>query len=151
MSKFTKQITKTYEFEGDNVVVKMKRLKRKDAIKLAPFMTEPDEDGKVKMKFEESLNFMEESCKVLMKYVTSFTGLTDNEDKDLVEGEPVYMTAKEVLGEDGSTYFMNLISLMISDLMQASFAGGDKEKKSLDVQQEDISKESVTIEHTSEE
>lgn len=143
MSKFTKQIVRTYPFEGDTVAVKMDRLKRKDAIKLAPFMTEPDENGKVSMKFEASINFMDKACGILSKYVTEFSGLT-NDDGGQIPKE-------DVLGEDGATYFMTLISLMISDLMQASFAGSDKEKKSLDVQQEDTSQASVTIEHGSEE
>jgi len=134
MSKFTKQIKKTYKFEGDTVVVVMKRLHRKDAITLAPFMSQPDKDGQITMAFEDSLKFADKSCEVLLTHVVSLTGLTDDETE---KGE---MTKEDLFGEEGATYFMSLISEMMSDLMAASFAGATEEKK-LEVPQEDTLKE----------
>ncbi len=124
MSKFTKQIKRSYSFQDDTVLVSMKRLKRKDAIKLAPFMSEPDEDGKVKMSFESSLNFADKACEVLSKYTTSFEGLKEE------DGTPLEVV--DIFGEDGSTYFMELISEMMADLMEASFVGGEDTEKKLD-------------------
>jgi len=120
MSKFTKQIKKTYKFEGDTVVVVMKRLHRKD--------------GQITMAFEDSLKFADKSCEVLLTHVVSLTGLTDDETE---KGE---MTKEDLFGEEGATYFMSLISEMMSDLMAASFAGATEEKK-LEVPQEDTLKE----------
>lgn len=133
MSKFTKQINKTYEFDGDKVTITMKRLKRKDAIKLAPYMVEPDKDGKVSMKFEDSLLFVDKACEVLSTHVTTMTGLFDSDSE--------VITKEEVFGDGTETYFMSLISEVIGDLMEASFTGFD-EKKSGKPQQ-DTSTESV--------
>ena len=135
MSKFTKQVKKEYTFEDDIVKVSMSRLKRKDAIKLAPFMTEPDESGNVMMKFEDSLIFADKACEILSKYVTSFEGLKED------DGTP--LTVEDIFGEDGSTYFMELVSSMMSDLMEASFAGGSEKK--LDAQPADTSEECTSI------
>ena len=136
MSKFTKQIKRVYIFEDDTVSVSMKRLKRKDAIKLAPFMSEPDKDGKVTMAFEDSLKFADKACEVLLKYTTNFEGLKEE------DGTPLKIA--DIFGEEGSTYFMGLISEMMADLMEASFVGGEEDEKKSDVQQEDTLKECST-------
>jgi len=141
MSKFTKQIKRVYQFEDDTVSVSMKRLKRKDAIKLAPFMSEPDENGQVSMAFEDSLKFADKACEVLLKYTTVFEGLKEE------DGTPIPL--EDVFGEEGETYFMELTSNMMSDLMEASFVG-EKEKK-LDKPLEDISSGCDTTVHQSEE
>lgn len=122
MSKFTKSITRTYQFDGDTVVVTMARLKRKDALRLAPHISDPDEDGNVKMSFGDSMEFVEVSSDVLLGYVSSFSGLVDD------QGTPI--TIEDVCGEDSEVYFMGLISDMMGDLMKASFIGEDKAKKS---------------------
>ena len=132
MSKFTKQIKRTYTFEDDTVQVSMKRLKRKHAIKLAPFMAEPDENGLVKMTFADSMEFADKACEVLSDYVTSFEGLKEE------DGTPIELS--DVFGEDGATYFMDLVSNMMSDLMEASFIGGKEKEKKLDEPQEGTSK-----------
>jgi len=122
MSKFTKQIKRTYQFDGDEVYVVMDRLKRKDALKIAPLMNEPDENGKVKMSFEDSMKFTDVASGILKKYITVFTGLKDEDGVALV--------IEDIFGEDGAVYFMELISEIIGDLMEASFATEDNEKKS---------------------
>lgn len=132
MSKFTKQIKKTYEFEGDTIQVSMKRLKRKDAIKLAPFISSGDEDGKVSMSFEDSLVFADKSSSILNKYVTDFTGLKEE------DGTPLEVS--DIFGDDGEVYFIGLISEMMADLMEASFVGDSEKEKKLDVPQADTLK-----------
>ncbi len=122
MSKFTKSITRTYQFEGDTVVVVMDRLKRKHALKLIPYMSEPDEDGKVIMKLDESMDFMDVASDILAKHVTSITGLLDG------NGEIVPINA--VIGEDGTSYFIELSTEIMADLMEASFMKQKDEKKS---------------------
>jgi len=122
MSKFTKQFRTTYNFEGDVVNVTMTRLKRKDAIKLAPFMTEPDEDGKVTMALEDSMKFADAANVILVNCITEFEGLKDAGGNAL--------SKEDVFGAESEAYFMSLTSEIISDLMDASFVGADDEKKS---------------------
>ena len=132
MSKFTKQFKKEYNFEGDVVCVTMTRLKRKDAIKLAPYMSEPDEDGKVSMALEDSMKFADAANEIILKNIVEFSGLYD--------GANLQLNKEDVFGEDSEVYFMPLTSDIITDLMEESFVGGGDEKK-LEKQQADISTE----------
>ena len=121
MSKFTKQFKKEYNFEGDVISVTMTRLKRKDAIKLAPYMNEPDEDGKVSMALEDSMKFADAANEIILKNIVEFSGLYD--------GANVQLNKEDVFGEDSEVYFMPLTSDIITDLMEESFVGGGDEKK----------------------
>lgn len=121
MSKFTKHFKRSFPFDGDTVEVTMTRLKRKDAIKLAPFMTEPDENGKVTMALEDSMKFADVASAVIMKNIITFTGLNDEDG--------IGLNVDDVFGEEAEAYFMPLVSEIISDLMDASFVGTEDEKK----------------------
>ena len=120
MSNYTSTYTATYEFDGDTVQVKSKRLKRKDALKLAPYMN-VDDDGNVAMNLEKSIEFIDKSADVLKKNVVEFTGLVD------ADGEPIALG--DILSDDGDTYFMPLVSDIIGGLIEHSFLKGDTEKK----------------------
>jgi len=140
MSKFTKQIKRTYQFDGDEIQITMDRLKRKDALKIAPLMTEPDENGKVAMSFEDSMKFADVASSILKKYITVFEGLKDGDGNALSVGD--------IFGEEGAVYFMELVSEIISDLMEASFTNKETEKKS-ESTQENSSSESPIAEKSS--
>ena len=47
MGNFTKTIENIFHFDGDDILVRMYRLKRKDALKLMPFISRDDETGEV--------------------------------------------------------------------------------------------------------
>lgn len=145
MSKFTKQIKRTYQFEGDEITIIMGRLKRKDAIKLAPYMTEPDKDGIVKMRFEDSMMFADVSCDILKKYISSMSGMVD------ADGHT--QSIDDIFGEEGGTYYMNLVAEVMGDLLDASFSSSDVEKKSVKQSDDTLegSAEVVTLPSTSEE
>lgn len=131
MSYFTKKIAKTYTFENDEVKVSMRRLKKKDFIRISPHLGEPDDNGKFKLKFADQMAFIEIAGGMLIKYVDSFEGLKDNEGNAI--------SLEETCGEEeGEAYFMPLLSEMFSDLMSNSFSGKDDEKK-LEELPEDIS------------
>jgi hypothetical protein len=124
MSKFTKQFTRTYEFDGDFVTVTMNRLKRKDAVKLAPFLPEPDSEGKYIFNTQQGFEFMDKAGEILGKYVTHIEGLKDG------EGVPV---PRELLfgnEDEAEAYFMPLLGEMMGDLMEASFVSDEETKKS---------------------
>ena len=135
MSKFTKQIKTVYNFDGDVINVTMDRLKRKDALKIAPLMNEPDEDGKVQMSFEDSMKFADVASGILKKYITVFTGLKDADGNAL--------DVADIFGEEGAVYFMELISEIISDLMEASFTTKETEKKSEATSQSSLPESSI--------
>lgn len=120
MSKFTKQFTKQYDFDGDTVTIVMNRMKRKAALKLAPMGEFFSADDK-ELDFGASLEFMDVACKMLMDYVVSLEGLTNEEG--------IKITKEDVFGEEAETYFMELVSMAMNDLMSESFAG-NKAKKS---------------------
>ena len=69
MSRFTKNITKEFDFDGDNVTVTMKRLKRKDALKLMPYIGEPNEQGEVEMTFNDQMEMIDVGGDMLKKYI----------------------------------------------------------------------------------
>ncbi len=54
MSKYTSKVTYKTEFEGDKIKASLSRLKRKDFLKMLPFM-KADEDGKSTMTKEEEI------------------------------------------------------------------------------------------------
>jgi len=122
MSKFTKHIKRTYEFDGDTVEVVMARMKRKDAVKIAPKMGQPNEEGDITMTVEQSIKFTDESADMLAKYVVSLDGLKEE------DGTPIDKDA--LLGEEGPVYFLELLSKMFADLLNASFVKKDDAKKS---------------------
>lgn len=122
MSKFTKSITRTYDFEDDTVTVTMNRLKRKHALKLIPHIGEPDEDGRVVMNLDESMEFMDLAAGMLTQYITSMVGLVDDEGAQI--------SVDDAFGEEAESYFIQLASDIMSDLMEASFIKPKDEKKS---------------------
>lgn len=136
MSNFTKSIKKEYKFDGDTITVTMNRLKRKAALKLTPYM-KYDDDGELRMTFQDRMQFMDIGADVLRKHVTSFTGMCiENVDVNIADEETMDSIFEE-------SYFMSLLSDMLSDLMSESFMSGTDEGKS-DAPSEDTLEDSET-------
>ena len=113
MGKFTRSFTRTFTFNGKPIMVTMERMKRKDAMRLMPYMGEPDESGKVKLSFQNQMEMLDVAADLLPKYVKAF----EYEDA----------TLEEVLDE---AFFIGLVGEIVSAWTEASFAFGDDEKKS---------------------
>jgi len=118
MSKFTKSISREFEFEGDKVQVTMDRMKRKDAMKLMPYIGEPDAAGNVTMKFKDQMEMVDSVGDLLPKYIKRISGLIDDNGEDV--------TIETVCEE---SYFLDLIGDMVGALMEGSFMSTKKEKK----------------------
>lgn len=117
MSGFTPSVKRTYEFEGDQVEVVLKRLKRKDFQKWSQHMKE--ENGVVKMTFSDTLEMGNVLFDLLPGYITSFTGLKD--------GEGNVIDLKTALEE---AYFTDLIAKVIQDLFKISNLNKEDAKNS---------------------
>jgi len=131
MSKFTKSFRVELDFEGDHLVLVMERMKRKDALKLVPYMGAPDADGTVNISFGDQITVMNVAADLLPKYVKSLTGLVDE------DGEA--MTIEMIVDE---AYFLTLIGQILNHLMVKSFIGEAEVKKS-NAQQENTSETSA--------
>jgi len=83
MSNYTPSMTLTTEFEGDSVVIKLRRIKRTHVMSMMPYMKrlpgtddfEPDES-----KFSEMFDTI---CSWIEEYIESITGLVDTENNPI--------------------------------------------------------------------
>lgn len=124
MSKFTKNFTVTKEFDGDTVIVNMSRMKRKDALKLAPYMNKITDGDTTKLTFEDNMQMVDAAANLLPKYVNSITGLYIDETEVTKDSELFTDMLEEV-------YFMELVSELIGDLVQNSFLQNVKKSEAL--------------------
>ena len=123
MSKFTKSITRSYQFDGDTVTVTMQRMKRKHAMKLLPFISEPDESGNVKMTFQDQMEMLDVAAEFLPKYVNKIGGMRGEAGEELTTEAAVELISEE-------SYFMGLVGEIVGDWTEASFMFEADEKKS---------------------
>lgn len=128
MGNFTKVIETSFEFDGDTISVTMNRLKRKDALSIAPFLKQDDETGETKMSFEDNLKFMDVAAELLPKYLKRMGGLfIEGEELTIKEFEP---SNKELADNFiGDVYFIEIISEIIGFLISESFLSDDESKK----------------------
>ena len=126
MSKFTKSIIRKFEFEDDLVEVTLERMKRKDAMKLMPFVGEPDEDGTVKMTFSNQMEMLDMTGDLLPKYVKRISGLVDADGADV---------SVDTMCDEA--YFLDLIGKIVQELMESSFMTKAERKKSNASQEKD--------------
>lgn len=142
MGKFTKSITRSYQFDGDEITIVINRMNRKDAMKLVPYVGQPDEEGNVKMEFEDQMKMIDVVADFMPKYVTSIAGLPDAETNSQLSTEQ----AKERIFEE--SYYIGLIGEIVGDWTEASFMFETKAKddvvKKLDVPPSDTSPELET-------
>lgn len=122
MGNFTKTFTTTIPFDGDQITVTMRRLKREDALKLGPYMNYGD-DGNLKMTFTDQLQFVAVGAEILKANITEFSGMT-------IEGQEVKKDSQEYNELFEESYFMPLISGLFTALMGASFMDNEEVGKS---------------------
>ena len=113
MSKFIPTRTKTFEFDGDEVVVSYTTLKRKHLLILAPYLSEG------KGTFKDQVEFVDAASEILNDVVTSFTGLTYDDG-----------TAIDLNTAITEAYFSNLMAEIISIIIQDSMVQESEAKNS---------------------
>ena len=113
MSKFTKSLVETFDFDGDKVTITFKRLKRKHLIALSPHMTTSGD-----IEFKDQVKFMDAAAEVLPDIIESMTGLVDADGNAL--------TVEEMVDE---MYFVPLVSDLMGKVMEQSFVKDEQVKK----------------------
>ena len=125
MGNFTRQITKTYSFDGDQISIVFRRLKRHEALQLAPFFKE--ENGETVMTFKDQLEMSNAVCDLLPDVILFLDGL-------VIDGVNVnYQSGQESEGfEDfvSNAYFLPLHTELMTDILDSSFVKETDEKKS---------------------
>ncbi len=151
MGNFTKTIKETYEFDGDKIIVHMKRLTRVNANIISPHVeltatrvrqvkNQMGDDFNEEAAMSKALTpaemseYLDAAAKVLGDSVTLISGL-------YIEGEEVKVGSSEFEIVLNSVYFIELIMMMIADLMNNSYMEKEEEKKS-EGQPEDTSNQS---------
>ena len=124
MSKFTKNFTVIKEFDGDTITVNMSRMKRKDAMKLAPFMNKAADSDVATMTFEDNMQMVDAAADLLPKYINSITGLVID-GVEVTKDSELFKTMLEEI------YFLELVSELISELVQNSFLQNVKKSEAL--------------------
>jgi len=110
MSNFTPSVKCSFEFEGDTVLVTLARLKRKDLVKLAPYMDAGDAEGN--MGGMDAIQLLDFSSALLPEYIKSFSGLRTADGNEL--------TFEQIAGE---AYFQSLIADLVQRLFEISNMG----------------------------
>jgi hypothetical protein len=135
MGKFTQNIEKDYEFDGDNIKVKMKRLSRVNANIINPHIMRitkrtaaavkaegEDFDKSTLLSADEMAEYMEASATVLRDSIVSMEGL-------FIEGNEVRVGSELYEVFLNHVYFTELLVRMVNDLFAESHMKGDDEKK----------------------
>ncbi len=115
MSNYIPLVKKTYDFEGDTVIVTFKRLTRAQMISLTPFLPETEE---TEMTNEQNVNLMENVSECVSENMVECSGLRDAEGNAL--------DLKEHIDD---MYFMELVTLISTDLMESSMVNAKKLKR----------------------
>lgn len=108
---FTKEFTVTTTFEDQEYVAVMTRLKRKTAIKLTPFMGEADKNGDVKLTFEDQMKMLDVAGDMIPGHIVSLTR----------DGESISKDSEEFTNIIEETYYIQLLSELVGELVQNSF------------------------------
>jgi hypothetical protein len=103
MGQFTRTFKVEIQFDGDNVVCEMKRLRNEHMVKLAPFFVE--KEGITKITFKDKVEMLQAGSEVLPDIVVSITGLKDSQGNAL--------GLKDILGE---MWFNPLIDELVGRL-----------------------------------
>ena len=135
MGKFTQNIEKDYEFDGDNIKVKMKRLSRVNANIINPHIlritkrtaaaikAEGENFDKTKLlSAEEMAEYLEATVNVLRDSIVSIDGL-------FIEGNEVKVGSEQYETVLTHVYFTELLVRMVNDLVSSSHMSADDEKK----------------------
>lgn len=124
MSNFTPNFTKTFNFQGDTITVKFRRMKRQHMALLAPYFEESDEG--LSLKFTDVQEFLDKCQLIFTDTIVSFNGLRTADGEEITESHDLYET--EVLS---GTYFQELLMEMTTELInQSSVSKSDMGKSS---------------------
>lgn len=115
MSNYSPTLSKSFDVEGDEVKVTMKRLTRGEFGLITPFMPEDPTKG---IPPSRALELLEVFAKFLPDKIVSFEGLKDKDD--------VPINFETALGE---SYFFVLMMEIVSTMVEGSTL---QEKKSID-------------------
>lgn len=115
MSKYTPTFIRSREFDGDNVSVTFKHLKRQHLLKVAGKISQNDE-GMPVLKGDQG-EILDLMADILADCVESINGLTDNVGNTI--------SLDTVISE---VYFLPLSSWIFSELMLACGVGEEDEK-----------------------
>ena len=116
MSGFTKEAEKTYQFDGDEVVVKYSNLSRGDMMVLAPVLpkTTTSDDGEQVVSgtvdLSQSMEMMDVAAGIMKNRIKSMAGLNDSDGNNIT---------KDVMLNE--VYFVGLASDILADMMNSSF------------------------------
>lgn len=105
MSNFTPLVQYSTEFDGDKLTMNLARLKRKDMLKLTPYVMDA-ETGEGKINMTELIDV---ASGFIHEYVSAFEGLTDARGNVL--------KFQDVVDE---VYFMGLLSDIITKVFEIS-------------------------------
>lgn len=117
MSSYSPTFSSTFQVEGDEVTVVMKRLTRGEFGKITPFM--PADPDNPEIPADKALQMMEVFAEFLPEKIVSFKGLVTK------DGDPIEF--KEALE---TSFFYNLIMEIIVKLMEESTLNEKKEQDS---------------------
>lgn len=136
MGKFTVNVKKEYEFDGDKVVVTMKRLSRFNANVINPHIariseradkarrSEGEDYDKSKLLTAEEMNeYMEATATVLKDSIVDIKGLYIESNEVAVNSDLFNAVLEQV-------YFTELLVRIVNDLVAESHLTGEEEKKS---------------------
>lgn len=123
MGNFTSKVTKTFQFDGDEVKVEFTRMKNKHFILIAPYLVLEDSEPKaLRVGMLRSVKLVEESKQVLKECIKSMKGI-QNADGD-------QLTLDDILDE---SYFISLLDQMLGFLMDVSVLRDSDVKKSVEL------------------
>jgi hypothetical protein len=106
MSNYIRNVVKTFEFDGDTVIVSLKPIKFEDTLRFNSLPTIEDENGNNTLDSISVGNLLTE---IVPKYVTKMEGLKDSEGEEL-----------NIIEICGMTYFTKLVN----DIGAAIILGG---------------------------
>lgn len=132
MGGYTRFITKVFEHDDDKIKIKMRRLKRTEALQLMEFMkvttTPTEEEGVVNHVVEVTnqeglLDFVTD---IFPRAIVEFSGLVvDGEVLEYRKAGCIDSEQSEIFREIcESAYFMNLHTEIVSEMVAGSFVQG---------------------------
>jgi hypothetical protein len=113
MSNFTPLVTKTLQFEGEEVKVTFARLKRKHMLQLIPHFLKYKEDADTETKMQLFAPIIDVIGDHAPEYIRSIDGVTT------AEGEPV-----SIVDVVEGAYFLDLFADIIVSMIEASTPKG---------------------------
>lgn len=113
MSSYVRSFTETFEFDGDNVEVTFKPLRKEHMLTIMPLLGDSEMS-----ESEKGAVIYREGCKILPEYVASMKGLIDGSGEVVDISEVCEMS-----------YFSNLVVPMFAKLIEKGSTSADEKKQ----------------------